>query len=71
MGRRINSLSESPCSQCSCQSVCAQKVARSPILTNIVDVMYGDADKHCEACPIYISFICPELKEEERVDEDE
>ncbi len=65
MGRRIENLSESPCKKCGKEMECLIKTTKSPILSNIIDVIFGDADKDFNDCPIYISLTCPELVEED------
>lgn len=65
MGKRIQSLSESPCTHCGKEEQCLIKATKSPILYNIIDIMYGDAEKDFHDCPIYISLTCPELVEVE------
>lgn len=65
MGKRIDRLANSPCKKCGKENECLMKTIKAPILSNIVDVIFGDMERDYHTCPIYISLTCPEMIEED------
>lgn len=62
---RIESLSQSPCSNCGVSVECGKKVKRNSKFEEIVDVVYGNRDFDFHDCPLYIALTAPEMVEEE------
>lgn len=63
MSRRIKKLSESPCYKCHCEWKCNKKIKRNPILGDIRDGIFGNADFDYHNCGIWIALNAPEMVE--------
>ena len=63
MSKRINFLEESPCYKCNCELECNEKIKRSPILEEIHDVVFPNADFDYHDCPLWIALNAPEMVE--------
>lgn len=63
MSRRIKSLKESPCYQCHCEWECDKKIKRNPVLGEIRDGVFGNADFDYHDCGIWIALNAPEMVE--------
>lgn len=63
MNKRIERMSESPCSKCGCIVGCSDKVRRVPKLDEIRDLVFPNADFDYHECPIWIALNAPEMVE--------
>ena len=63
MNKRIQSLSESPCYQCHCECECNKKIKHNPVLGEIRDGVFGNADFDYHDCGIWIALNAPEMVE--------
>lgn len=61
--KRIESLSESPCTRCDCGVKCALKIDKSPKLQEVQDVVFGDAEYDYHNCGIWIALNAKEMVE--------
>lgn len=62
--KRIERISDSPCSKCGYSSQCDEKIAKNYSLTTIKDSFFSDEDKDYHDCGIYIALTVPELIDE-------
>ena len=63
MNKRIIYLRESPCYQCHCEWECNKKIKRNPILIDIKNEIFGNADFDYHDCGIWIALNAPEMVE--------
>ena len=61
--KRIERISESPCSQCGCMVECSEKIRRSPRIEEIRDRVFGDANFDYHNCGIWIALNAKEMVE--------
>lgn len=64
MARRMCTLSESPCYNCPLTDKCADKIKRSPVLSQVRDVMFGNVETDYQNCMIYISLTVTDIIDE-------
>lgn len=63
--RRIESLSESPCSKCEVSDACDKRIDITPALSDIKYCIYGNKEYDYRECPIYIAVTSPDMVEED------
>ena len=61
--KRIDRISESPCSKCGQIVECSNRVRRNPTLAEICDAIFGNKEYDYHNCPIYIALTAPEMVE--------
>lgn len=54
--KRIERISESPCSKCGYMVECSEKIRRSPRIEEIRDRVFGDANFDYHKCGIWIAL---------------
>ena len=61
--KKITKLSESPCSQCGCSYECLRKLLRlkNENLSEIVYMVFPNAEFDYHNCPLWISLNAPEM----------
>lgn len=60
---RIKKLSESPCYQCGCFIQCNKKIQRNMKISEIRDLIFGNAGYDYHDCGIWIALNAPEMVE--------
>lgn len=62
--RKIERISESPCSKCGFIIECSNKIRSNCNLEVIKDMVFGNKDYDFKQCPLWIAFNCRELVDE-------
>ena len=63
MSKRIEKISDSPCSKCGYIVECSEKIRRIHVLCEIRDAVFGNADFDYHNCGIWIALNAKEMVE--------
>lgn len=69
MSKRITKLSQSPCYNCGCYNECEEKIKRTPIISEIKDNIFCNAEADYHDCGIWIALNAPDMIDETEVED--